>query len=64
MKIQTLADLKEEANRMKKALLARLHDRYYLARKLGFSATEAKLLQGRSEAYIRAMAEELTKSNK
>ena len=54
-----LADLRRRATRQYAEKKARLRQRYKLARELGFSASEAKVLQGRSETYIRTLAQEL-----
>ena len=57
----TLTALRQEAKRQYTEKKARLRHRYRLARELGFSAQEAKLLQGRSEEHIRELAKELLK---
>ena len=59
MEPSALATLRREVKRQEARKLARLRDHYHLARELGFSASEAKLLQGRSETYIRDLAKEL-----
>lgn len=61
MESSELVALRREAKRQNAGLLLRLRRHYRLARELGFSATEAKILQGRSEQYIRELAQELPK---
>ncbi len=60
-RLTQLAELRQEAKRQYDGKKARLRDNYRLARNLGFSAPEAKLLQGRSEEYIRDLAQALPK---
>ena len=61
MESNKLASLKLDALRQATANKLRLRNHYRLAKDLGFSAAEAKLLQGRSESYIRTLAQELEK---
>ena len=50
--MKTLSDVREQAFLDYEALKERKRRRYRLARDLGFSATEAKLMSGFSEARI------------
>lgn len=59
MQTTALDALRQEAERQYLDLKARKRRRYRLARDLGFSAKEAKLLSGRSELYIATLAKEL-----
>ncbi len=54
-------ELRQEAKREYEKKKAHLRQNYRLAKDLGFSAQEAKLLQGRSESYIRDLAQALPK---
>lgn len=54
-----LNTLQQEAVRQYKLVKARKRKRYRLARDLGFDPPEAKVLSGRSETYIRVLAEQL-----
>lgn len=54
-----LLNFRRDAQRLYTERKARLRRLYRLARELGFSSPEAKLLQGRSEDYIRELAASL-----
>ena len=54
----TLNQLEMEAASQYRRLKARLHKHYHLARELGFTSSEAVILQSRSESVIRALAAE------
>lgn len=58
MATHDLASLQREAQRQETAKKTRLRYRYHLAKQLGFSAAEAKILQGHSEKHIRQLAAE------
>ncbi len=60
-RLTRLIELRQEAKLEYEGKKARLRLNYHLARDLGFSAQEAKLLQGRSEDYIRDLALALPK---
>ena len=59
MQTVSLVSLQQEAKRQYALMKARKRERYRLAKDLGFSSTEAKVLSGRSETYIRALAQQL-----
>ena len=61
MESHDLSALRLDALRQEAAKKLRLRNRYRLAKDLGFSAAEAKILQGRSESHIRELAEGLEK---
>lgn len=52
----TLEELEERARRYAENRRADQHRRYHLAKELGFSATEAMVLQNRSDALIKGLA--------
>ena len=54
----TLDLLRSQAEAKRKQHLAKLRDRYALARELGFGAEEAVLLSSKSEETIHRLAEE------
>ena len=60
-RLTRLNELRQAAKQQYDEKKANLRDHYRLARTLGFSAQEAKLLQGRSEDYIRDLALALPK---
>ncbi len=60
-RLERLIELRQEAKREYEKKKAHLRQNYRLAKDLGFSAQEAKLLQGRSESYIRDLAQALPK---
>ena len=54
----TLEDLKRDTALQKEQLNKRLRDRYKLAKELGFSSGEARVLSLKQEALIRELAKE------
>ncbi len=60
-RLTRLIELRRAAQQQYDEKKARLRLSYRLARDCGFSAQEAKLLQGRSEEYIRDLALALPK---
>ena len=59
MAASSLAALQAKAEEQYTNLKARKRSRYRLARALGFSAREAKVLSGRSELYIATLSKQL-----
>jgi len=60
----TLERLEQDTERWYEGHRAKQKRRYELARELGFSSTEAVILQGKTEEVIRLLAREKLKSNK
>jgi len=58
-RLARLAALRQEAQQQYDKSKGRLRRHYQLAKELGFTAEEAKLLKGRSEEYIRDLARAL-----
>ena len=59
----TLQDLKRQAEKQKKSERSRFKTRYDLARSLGFSGAESRILMSRSEEVIRRLAKEKNREN-
>lgn len=58
MKEYTLQDLKERAEKEANSQKLRLRARYALAKSLGFTASEAKILSFKPEETIKRLAKE------
>ena len=56
MKISNLEDLRKETVRQRKELLLRLKENYHLAKKLGFTPGEARILSVKSKKLIIELA--------